>query len=97
MFRYGLHTPDGGDVGEAAYALLIYAGEEILFGGGRRFRVLAVVPFDVADRFRAQSALSTASLMSGIESRSSAPRAAARALRRASAYPIPRTLTRLAS
>jgi len=45
MFRYRLHTPDG-DVGEATYAVMIKPGEEILFGNGRRFRVLDVVPFD---------------------------------------------------
>ena len=47
MFRYRLHTPDGGDVGEATYAQMIRPGEEIFFGGGRRFRVLA--RFDEGD------------------------------------------------
>jgi hypothetical protein len=49
MFRYRLHTPDGDDLGEATYAMMIHAGEEILYGGGRRFRVLAVVPFEEQD------------------------------------------------
>jgi len=44
--RYRLHSPDGDDLGEATYAVLIKAGEEILVGNGRRFRVLAVVPFE---------------------------------------------------
>ena len=46
MFRYRLHSPDGDDLGEATYAMLIKPGEEILLGAGRRFRVLDVVPFD---------------------------------------------------
>lgn len=49
MFRYRLHTPDGGDLGEATYAVMIKPGEEILFGNGRRFGVLDVVPFDEED------------------------------------------------
>jgi hypothetical protein len=49
MFRYRLHTPDGGDVGEATYPQMIKPGEELYFGGGRKFRVLAVVPFDEED------------------------------------------------
>ena len=48
MFRYRLHTPDGEDLGEAIYAIVIKPGEEIL-GNGRRFRVLDVVPFDEED------------------------------------------------
>jgi hypothetical protein len=46
MFRYRLHSPDGDDLGEATYAVMIKAGEEILFGNGRRFRVLDIVPFE---------------------------------------------------
>jgi hypothetical protein len=49
MFRYRLHTTDGDDLGEAAYAQMIKAGEDLFFGGGPRFRVLAVVPFDEED------------------------------------------------
>jgi hypothetical protein len=49
MFRYRLHSPDGDDLGEATYAMMIKPGEEILFGGGRRFRVVDVVPFDEED------------------------------------------------
>ena len=29
MFRYRLHTPDGDDLGEATYAMMIKPGEEI--------------------------------------------------------------------
>lgn len=46
MFRYGLHSPDGDDLGEATYAVLIRPGDEILVGNGRRFRVLGVVAFE---------------------------------------------------
>ncbi len=49
MFRYRLHSPDGDDLGEATYAMMIKPGEEILVGNGRRFRVLDVVPFDEED------------------------------------------------
>jgi hypothetical protein len=49
VFRYRLHSPDGDDLGEATYAVMIKPGEEILFGNGRRFRVLDVVPFGEAD------------------------------------------------
>jgi hypothetical protein len=44
VFRYRLHTAAGDDLGEATYAVMIKPGEEILFGNGRRFRVLDVVP-----------------------------------------------------
>ena len=30
MFRYGLHSPDGDDLGEATYAMMIQPGEEVL-------------------------------------------------------------------
>jgi hypothetical protein len=46
MFRYRLHSPDGDDLGEATYAIMIQPGEEVLVGNGRRFRVLDVVPFE---------------------------------------------------
>jgi hypothetical protein len=49
MFKYRLHSPDGDDLGEATYAVMIKPGEEILFGNGRRFRVLQVVPFEEED------------------------------------------------
>jgi hypothetical protein len=49
MFRYRLHSPDGDDLGEATYAVMIQPGEEILYGNGRRFRVLDVVIFDEED------------------------------------------------
>jgi hypothetical protein len=40
MFRYRLHSPDGDDLGEATYAMMIKPGEEIHGSGGQRFRVL---------------------------------------------------------
>jgi hypothetical protein len=49
MFGYGLHSPDGDDLGEATYAAMIKPGEEIHLGAGQRFRVLNVVPFDEED------------------------------------------------
>jgi hypothetical protein len=49
MFRYRLHSPDGDDLGEATYAMMIKPGEEILFGGGRRFRVVDVARFEEED------------------------------------------------
>ena len=45
MFRYRLHSPNGDDLGEATYAMMIPPGEEIIAGHNQRFRVLAVVPF----------------------------------------------------
>jgi hypothetical protein len=45
MFRYRLHSPNGDDLGEATYAMMIKPGEEIHLGAGRRSRVLDVVPF----------------------------------------------------
>jgi hypothetical protein len=49
MFTYRLHLPDGSDVGEATYPDRVKIGEELFFGGGQRFRVLDVVPFDEED------------------------------------------------
>jgi hypothetical protein len=49
VFRYRLHSPDGDDLGEATYAMMIYAGEEVHGNGGERLRVLDVVPFDEED------------------------------------------------
>ena len=49
MLTYRLHSPDGDDLGEATYAVMIKAGEEVLVGNGRRLRVLDVVPFEDAD------------------------------------------------
>ena len=46
MFTHRLHLADGSDVGEATYPDRVKAGEELFFGGGRRFRVLDVVVFD---------------------------------------------------
>jgi hypothetical protein len=44
MFRYRLHSPDGDDLGDATYAVMIKPGEEIHGGGGQRLRVHDVVP-----------------------------------------------------
>jgi hypothetical protein len=49
VFRYRLHSPDGDDLGEATYAMMIKPGEEILLGAGQRFRVIDVVPFEEED------------------------------------------------
>ena len=49
MFRYRLHPPDGDDLGEATYAVMIKPNEEILVGNGRRFLVIDVVPFEEED------------------------------------------------
>jgi hypothetical protein len=38
MFRYRLHSPDGDDLGEATYAMMIEPGEEIHGTGGQRLR-----------------------------------------------------------
>lgn len=43
MYRYRLFDPDGGDVGEATYAVWITEGETIVTGDGRSLRVTAVV------------------------------------------------------
>ncbi len=45
MFRYRLHSPEGDDLGEATYAVMIKPGEEIHLGAGQRFTVVDVVPF----------------------------------------------------
>jgi len=49
MFRYRLYAPDGDELGEATYAVMILPGDEILFAAGSRFRVLDVVPFEEQD------------------------------------------------
>ena len=49
MFRYRLHSPDGDDLGEATYAMMIHPGEEIVAGKNEHFRVVDVVAFDVED------------------------------------------------
>jgi hypothetical protein len=46
VFRYRLHSPDGDDLGEATYAMVIKPGEEIHLGAGKRFRVLDIVPLE---------------------------------------------------
>jgi hypothetical protein len=49
MFRYRLHSPDGDDLGEATYAVMIHPGDEVHVGAGQRFRVLDVVVFEEED------------------------------------------------
>jgi hypothetical protein len=49
MFTYRLHLEDGSDVGEASYPSMVKVGELLFFGGGRKFRVIDVVPFDDED------------------------------------------------
>jgi hypothetical protein len=46
MFRDRLHSPDGDDLGEPTYAMMIKPGEEIHGSGGQRLRVLDVVIYD---------------------------------------------------
>jgi hypothetical protein len=46
LFTYRLHLEDGSDIGEATYPSRVKIGEELFFGGGRRFRVLDVVTFE---------------------------------------------------
>jgi hypothetical protein len=52
VFRYRLHSPDGDDLGEATYAIMIKPGEEIIAGDNQRFHVVAVVPFEEEDESR---------------------------------------------
>ncbi len=49
MFRYGLYSPDGDDLGEATYAQMIQPGEEIIAGSNEHFRVVDVVSLDEED------------------------------------------------
>ena len=49
MLTYRLHLADGSDVGQATYPDRVKVGEELFFGGGRRFRVVDVVPFEEED------------------------------------------------
>ncbi len=49
MFRYRLHSPDGDDLGDATYAMMIKPGEEIIAGKNEHFRVVDVVPFEEED------------------------------------------------
>jgi hypothetical protein len=49
MFRYRLHSPDGDDLGEATYVMMISPGEEVLLGDGQPFRVLEVMPLGEED------------------------------------------------
>jgi hypothetical protein len=46
LVAYRMHLEDGSDVGEATYPSMVKVGEELFFGGGRRFRVLDIVRFD---------------------------------------------------
>jgi hypothetical protein len=47
--RYRLHSPDGDDLGEATYAMMIHPEEEIIAGKNEHFRVVDVVPFEEED------------------------------------------------
>jgi hypothetical protein len=49
VFRYRLYTPDMDDLGEATYAMMIHAGEEIIADKNQRFRVVDVVLFEEED------------------------------------------------
>jgi len=52
VFAYKLYLADGDEIGEASYIQQIKPGEEILYGNGRRFRVLDIAPFDEEDESR---------------------------------------------
>lgn len=51
MFTYKLHLEDGSEAlpAQATYAVMIGPGEEIIVRGGRRFRVVDVVPIEEED------------------------------------------------
>jgi len=49
VFSYRLFLADGSNVGEATYPSRVKVGEELFFGGGRKFRVLDVVIYDEED------------------------------------------------
>jgi hypothetical protein len=49
LYRYRLHYEDGGDAGEAHYAVMIRPGETIWTGDGRKLRVLDAVPVHEED------------------------------------------------
>jgi hypothetical protein len=49
LYRYRLHYEDGSDAGEAHYAVMIQPDEIIWTGGGRKLRVLDVVPVEEED------------------------------------------------
>jgi hypothetical protein len=51
MFRYRLYDVEGDEVGEAAYALPVRSGEEIIAAGTTRFRVLDVVTEDDSEKY----------------------------------------------
>jgi len=48
VLSYRLHSPDGDDLGEAAYAIM-RPDEEIIAGNGQRFRGRDVVIFEEED------------------------------------------------
>lgn len=52
MYRYRLYALDGGELGEAHYAVLIKPGEEITTGDGRKYDVVDVLPVDEDEGFR---------------------------------------------
>jgi hypothetical protein len=41
-----LHLEDGSEVDQATYPSMVKVGEELFFGGGRKFRVVDVVPIE---------------------------------------------------
>jgi hypothetical protein len=50
LFSYRLHPADGTELGEATYPGRVKIGDELFFGGGRRFRILDVVIFEEEDK-----------------------------------------------
>jgi len=65
MFTCRLHLEDGSDVGEASYPSMVKVGEELFFGGGRRFRVLDVVAIDDEDAKYIATTLGVATTLGG--------------------------------
>ena len=76
--RYRLRSPDGDDIGEATYAMMIKRGEEIIAGSNERVRVVVVVLFDEEDespfvgcyRSRRRSARAATPVGGGVAARS---------------------------
>jgi len=52
LYRYRLYEADGTDAGEAHYAVTVEPGELIFTRGGRKPRLIHVLPVDEADARR---------------------------------------------
>lgn len=49
FYRYRVHDVDGTDRGESSFAVLLQPGEMVPLGGGRRMRIVAVIPVEEDD------------------------------------------------